>query len=858
MAQFSAKVKSIVSGDTLILTPIASKNADQERTLALAFVTSPRLSEIYGFDSREFLRTLLVGKQIQFKVLYDINGREYGDIITPVFGSLIERSLQDGNVKLRDDASNKSIYEQDYKEKLEKAQEKAKTVGTGIWKSNVNKIDIESVVPAVATSSANEYNAIIERVIAGDRVQLRVLINKKAHFVGPALIAGIKAPRSASADTAAEPFGEAAKQFVSTRLLQRSVKTKFLETASSSGVPIVSIIHPAGDIAQLLLSNGLATIADWQSQYLGSQKMLTLRQAERAAKEAKVNLWKDLQTPPSSSSSGNLKSFEAIIARVVSPDTYVVRTQSNEEQTVQLASIRGPRKADDTQAPFVNIAKEFARSKLIGKKVILSIEAIRPQSEQFDERALVTMKTTQDNHNIALTLVDSGYATVIRHRKEDQDRSPIWDELMETESIAVAKTKGMHSKKAPPPERLVDASENVTKARGFLSSLERQGRIPAVVDYVSSGGRLRLVVKKENCTLTLVFAGVRVPRPNEPQGNAALELVSRRIMQRDVQISVVNVDKTGGFIGHVFLPGSNLPLSVGLVKEGLAEVHEYSAHQSGFGQQLTEAEDEAKKLRKGLWENYEEPVVVEEAFQPVATEEPVSGKKSYIDVVVTDVSATGEVSYRLKSSDAQFSKLNADLNSFNNAAANQPQFAFKSHVKRGDSVTVKTSATAYARARLTSFEKPDSYTVLFLDTGKIETVGLSSLRPLPSQFSTSAIPAVAKTADLSFVQLPPASYLDDYVSYLQQIVKQSTSLVANVDSPQSAVVPSITLYTADSAGPQDSVNAEVINEGYAFVKTALNAWERNSPLLEGLKTMEQTAKADRIGVWEYGDPRQDE
>src|SRR5258708_32655286 len=120
MAQFSAKVKSIVSGDTLILTPIASKNADQERTLALAFVTSPRLSEIYGFDSREFLRTLLVGKQIQFKVLYDINGREYGDIITPVFGSLIERSLQDGNVKLRDDASNKSIYEQDYKEKLEK------------------------------------------------------------------------------------------------------------------------------------------------------------------------------------------------------------------------------------------------------------------------------------------------------------------------------------------------------------------------------------------------------------------------------------------------------------------------------------------------------------------------------------------------------------------------------------------------------------------------------------------------------------------------------------------------------------------------------------------------------------------
>lgn len=38
---FQARVKSVLSGDTLILTRV--DNAKQERTLSLAFVTAPRL-----------------------------------------------------------------------------------------------------------------------------------------------------------------------------------------------------------------------------------------------------------------------------------------------------------------------------------------------------------------------------------------------------------------------------------------------------------------------------------------------------------------------------------------------------------------------------------------------------------------------------------------------------------------------------------------------------------------------------------------------------------------------------------------------------------------------------------------------
>lgn len=41
MATFEAKVKSVLSGDTVILHSIT--NPKQERTLSLAFVTAPRL-----------------------------------------------------------------------------------------------------------------------------------------------------------------------------------------------------------------------------------------------------------------------------------------------------------------------------------------------------------------------------------------------------------------------------------------------------------------------------------------------------------------------------------------------------------------------------------------------------------------------------------------------------------------------------------------------------------------------------------------------------------------------------------------------------------------------------------------------
>lgn len=71
MSSFFAQVKSVLSGDTLILAN--PKNPAVERQFSLAYVSAPRMSkdgdEPFAFQSREFLRELTLGKPIKCTVL---------------------------------------------------------------------------------------------------------------------------------------------------------------------------------------------------------------------------------------------------------------------------------------------------------------------------------------------------------------------------------------------------------------------------------------------------------------------------------------------------------------------------------------------------------------------------------------------------------------------------------------------------------------------------------------------------------------------------------------------------------------------------------------------------------------------
>lgn len=60
-------------------------------------------------------------------------------------------------------------------------------------------------------------------------------------------------------------------------------------------------------------------------------------------------------------------------------------------------------------------------------------------------------------------------------------------------------------------------------------------------------------------------------------------------MQRDVEFEVESVDKSGGFIGSLYVNKTeNVALT--LVREGLATIHSFSAEGLSWSRQLYDAE----------------------------------------------------------------------------------------------------------------------------------------------------------------------------------------------------------------------------------------------------------------------------
>ncbi|OMP87551.1 hypothetical protein BK809_0007638 [Diplodia seriata] len=82
-------------------------------------------------------------------------------------------------------------------------------------------------------------------------------------------------------------------------------------------------------------------------------------------------------------------------------------------------------------------------------------------------------------------------------------------------------------------------------------------------------------------------------------------------------------------------------------------------------------------------------------------------------------------------------------------------------------------------------------------------------------------------------------------------------MVANVDHVQDNTL-YVTLFDVASNNSTETVNADIISGGYAMVPRKLKAWERSaSDILKSLKQKEEEAKADRKGIWEYGDLTED-
>ncbi|KAI0063561.1 transcription factor [Artomyces pyxidatus] len=902
---FKAIVKSAISGDSLVLRgrPGPQGQPPKERILHLADVSSPRLGnasredEPWAYEAREFLRAMAVGKEITFTSSHQLPPNE--DVPRDL-GNGEVNGLDVSNELLRNGWAKVKEFKRDPTDEDNKRKDlenEAKAAGRGVWNPHGPKAhEIIYTMPLDSQAFITEWkgkslDALVEAVRDGSTLRVRLLMPEGEHqFINIAL-AGVRSARAASKQgEPSEPWGEEAKFFTESRLLQRAVKVQLLSLPTASATPfqasanggapapasifIGNVLHPAGNIAEHLVGAGLARVVDWHAgmlaSYGGTEK---LRAAEKSAKEKRLCLYANSAAPASNGKSsttanGSSRSFDGTVVRVWTGDQISILEKDGKERRVQLSSTRGPKLSDPKQAYYAQEAREFLRRKLIGKHVKVHVDFIRPRDGEYEERESATIRYGSQNTNVAEQLIEKGLASVVRHKRDDEDRSPDYDKLMAAEQSALAETRGIHSgKDQSAPKAPLNLSEASHRATQFLNGFKRQGRIPAVVEYVAAGSRFKIFLPKDNQVLTLVLGGIRAPRTarnasekSEPYGSEAAEFATRRYMQRDCEIEVDTVDKSGGFIGALYV-NKNENAAVTLVSEGLASVHSFSADTLPWAKQLYDAEEEAKKAKRNMWSNFDEAAEQVPESQP--DDDGSALRPEYLDIIISDVRTKNGFSFSVQILNtegiASLEQLMRDFSTYHKVAASPSNFS----PKAGDLVSAKfTDDGSWYRARIrrASALKREAE-VTFIDYGNQDTVGFENIRPLDPRFRS--LPGQAHEARLSFIKLvgPDSEYHQDAIDRFRQLC-EGRKLVANIDHKEGQVLHLRLIDPADPAVASDPlacVNADLLREGLAAIDRKgckyLSAYPQ---VVKKLQDSVALAKKDRLGMFEFGDVEEDD
>ncbi|EOR02095.1 nuclease domain-containing protein 1 [Wallemia ichthyophaga EXF-994] len=896
--EYRGLVKAALSSDTLVIRGKLSGDAQvpEEVVLRLDGLQGPRIGTVnkedepFAFEARQFVIDVAVGKVVDFRLTSD--SPRFGIVSLPQgeysTQDLSTHILRNGWAKLRQNNPHAA---------LNVIQEHSKQKQRGVWGarqpltvSHASPADLQSFVDAHARKS---FPATVEHVRDGHTLRIRLGLSPNSHQYLTLALAGLSSPKPGREDIAepAQQFGPLSKLYTELKCLQRNVRVSLLGTNPSATIVLGCVTLDDGSpLAESVLANGFARFADWHAPTLaahGPSLLPSLKVAEKFAREKRLNLWQSYQEPALMNKSaadiaanGHIthpRQSNVVVTRVWSGDQISVcpidkHGRDGAEKRVQIASVRQPRSSDAKLAYWASEARELLRKKLIGKRVVYQHDYTRPKEENFEEREAATIRVGPSHQSIGLLLVERGLASVVRHRRDD-DRSHEYDALLVAEQTAAAGGKGLHSNKHIPLPRIPDASESASKAQSFLPQWKRSGRITGVAEYVASGSRFKIYIPKDNQKLTLVLAGLKAPRtarnPSEKNEEGAVEALAyatRNVMQRDVEVSIESTDKAGGFIGTLYVNNENF--GVGLVRRGLASVHEYSAEGLSFADELFEAEQQARDSRLGVWTNYD-PVAQQAAAEAEAetearqmTTEDEASDGNLIDILISDVRASPHFSFSVQlvgSEDSQkFERLmNAFSAHYNTLTSNEPFSP-----SNGILVAARFSQDGQwyrARVRRCSHVLKTAE-VVFIDYGNNETVSYGEIRPLDNKFKT--MPPQAIPAKLSFVNLLPIDheYGQESLDRFKELC-QGRNLVAKVDAKDANGT--LHLRLLDPSDPDSAIsaeyciNADLVADGLALIDKKTRYAGKYPEMQFTLQDALQAAKNNRAGAFEYGDITED-
>lgn len=650
-----AVVKAVLSGDTLVVMGRAVNGPPPELQLSLSNVVAPKLArgpsatdEPFAWDSRQFLRKLVLGKPVQFRQEGAKNSRQYGSIW--LSGTPPE------NVALacvRAGWCLPATNEQGVDNELTAAAAEARDANRGVYAGDATarQSAVRSVKWSVDSHTIQETligtrkRAIIEFVRDGSNYRCMLLpdmwlvsislagvrcgrVNPKPAAAAASGVGDENAPAAAPVP-APLPFAEEAKFFVESRLLHREIELVFV-SVDKFGNALCTVNHAAGKIAVELVKHGLGKISEPGLADVDPAEAAQLREAEKQAKLAKVRLWRGYEAPRVSGVTD--REFEAMVVEVISGDQVSVQRWSDEsapETRLALSSVRAPRmpnaRAQRAGEPWAVEARELLRKLALGKRCRVRVEYARDIStnDSSDKSAAQTrvfasvtlaggpkpqvvnnssasghqQNAAPPSRDVAELLLSDGLLAIVTPRSSDE-RAERYDALIAAEKHAKARKVGMHSGKVPPPPaKIADLTGDARRARAFLPYLTRQRSHKAFVETVFTGSRIKLRFAGENCAVVFSLAACRSPAPAsasrpeaEAGGDAARSFARRTLMQRTVEASVDDMDRNGVAIGSIALldKSGDQPTSyeTRLLSRGLAKLDRRRLEQQLPGSEL--------------------------------------------------------------------------------------------------------------------------------------------------------------------------------------------------------------------------------------------------------------------------------
>eukprot|EP00102_Acyrthosiphon_pisum_P024003 XP_016661213.1 PREDICTED: staphylococcal nuclease domain-containing protein 1-like [Acyrthosiphon pisum] len=675
-------------------------------------------------------------------------------------------------------------------------------------------------------------------------------------------------------------LGDEAKFFVEVRLLQKDVEVTLEGVLSNRKTQSFygTIHHPAGDIAFELVKQGFAICPKFGMNYL-HESAEKLWAAERQAKENKLRYWKY------HTNTGQEIAEREIVGTVIEiireEGLLVKSSHSKKLQKIYFSNIiparlgvevlrgesNGNGQPPATQAsrnfgkhfheiPWAYEAREFLRTRCIGKKVNASVDFVQSKINKFEEKICATIII--DGINLGEELVKEGLATVMNNPREEETSQCLY-KLKKAEEIAKQSHKGLYSKSSPLKPHITDCTSAAESARAkaLLPSLQRFPMLEAVVEYVVSGCKMRLHVRKENSFINFLLAGVTRPFDEGAiQGEASLAaevhnqktlaFTKEKIMHRDVEISVVSCNNRGNMIGWLFL--ENVNLSVELVKEGLYTLHK-SAEHSEYFKLLQQAEKYAKDKKINLWKNYiEEPVEANNnSHKPVHEGMVKEQKTNYVEVLVSEVSPELHVYVQPIS---ERSKLEILTDNLQKHFDSNPPISGSYSPKKGEICAAKLKEDQqWYRAKVEKVAGPSIH-VLYIDYGNRDIVIAQECANLPPTFKNDR--PYAKEYGFALVKLPKLpEYQDDSIAIVREdLINKRISI------NEEYTYNNLTHITVKDVENKEDLVKKFVEEGFLLVKKHRERYLQK--LVTEYMEAQEKAKKGRLHMWEYGDITEDD